>query len=333
MTTLVLYLTEDGQAELINNELMELGPVELSEVCFGSGSWVPDPDENGIVAISELDTEIKSLDAIAGNVLDSNRLHITAKDISDDEYDVSEIGIRTSTGTLFAVGSWADPVISKAAAMLLVSFDLVVSGNALESITIEDISFSNPEATETIKGIVELATSAEVIAGSDGVRAVTPAGLAALTASTSRRGLVELLTNDEALAGTDTERALTAAALLHVLQNITLSKRQTIAQQTITATDLYEFDHALGARPRFIQMFLVCLDAEHGYGVGDIVPIPCHVAGEASSAAKGHAVKVTSSKIYLSIDTNHGMLLHEWNNTSNFEAARNKWAAFFEVAL
>jgi len=37
-----------------------------------------------------------------------------------------------------------------------------------------------PDATEAAKGIVELASSAEVIAGTDALRAVTPAGLAAI---------------------------------------------------------------------------------------------------------------------------------------------------------
>jgi len=46
-----------------------------------------------------------------------------------------------------------------------------------------------PDASETVKGIIELATSAEAQAGSDTVRAVTPAGLlAALNALTLGRG-------------------------------------------------------------------------------------------------------------------------------------------------
>lgn len=69
-------------------------------------------------------------------------------------------------------------------------------------------------ATTALRGVVELATSAEVQAGTDGTRAVTAATLASLTASVTRAGLVELATNAEAQAGTDTERALTVAALV-----------------------------------------------------------------------------------------------------------------------
>jgi len=42
-----------------------------------------------------------------------------------------------------------------------------------------DLSFSVPDASASTKGAVELATTAEALAGSDTARAVTPAGLAA----------------------------------------------------------------------------------------------------------------------------------------------------------
>lgn len=74
-------------------------------------------------------------------------------------------------------------------------------------------SVTVPDASETVKGIVELATNAEVVAGTDTVRAVTPAGLASLTATDARRGLVELATNAETQAGTATDRAVTPANL------------------------------------------------------------------------------------------------------------------------
>ena len=42
-----------------------------------------------------------------------------------------------------------------------------------------DLTFTVPDASATVKGAVELATTAEALAGSDSERAVTPAGLAA----------------------------------------------------------------------------------------------------------------------------------------------------------
>lgn len=69
------------------------------------------------------------------------------------------------------------------------------------------------DATETVSGVVELATTAEAQAGTDAIRAVTPAGLAAYVpvASETVAGKVELATNAEVQTGTDTTRAVTPA--------------------------------------------------------------------------------------------------------------------------
>jgi len=72
---------------------------------------------------------------------------------------------------------------------------------------------SVPDASETVEGIVELATSAETITGTDAVRVVTPAGLQAKVASATALGIVELATDAETITGTDTIRAITPANL------------------------------------------------------------------------------------------------------------------------
>jgi len=79
-----------------------------------------------------------------------------------------------------------------------------------------DIITSNPtvpDATTTVKGIVELATNAETQAGTDTVRAVTPAALASVTATETRAGLIELATDAEVQSGTDSNLAVTPAGL------------------------------------------------------------------------------------------------------------------------
>ncbi|MFT0892739.1 phage tail protein [Pseudochelatococcus sp. G4_1912] len=79
-------------------------------------------------------------------------------------------------------------------------------------------------ATTDDRGLIELATNAEVQAGTDTIRAVTPASLSARTATIDRTGLVELATTSEATAGTDATRAVTpsglAAALLAIPEGI-----------------------------------------------------------------------------------------------------------------
>lgn len=68
-------------------------------------------------------------------------------------------------------------------------------------------------ASDTVAGIVELATNAEAQAGTDTARAVTPAALASVTATDTRAGLIELATSAEAQTGTDTARAITPATM------------------------------------------------------------------------------------------------------------------------
>ena len=68
-----------------------------------------------------------------------------------------------------------------------------------------------PDASSTVKGIVELATATETQTGTDVVRAVTPAGLASRNATTTRQGLVERATQAEADSGADTTRYMPSA--------------------------------------------------------------------------------------------------------------------------
>lgn len=77
---------------------------------------------------------------------------------------------------------------------------------------------ASESATETARGVIELATNAEVQTGTDTERAVTPAGLASLTSTTARRGLVEIATTAETQAYTDTDRAITPGGLSAAFQ-------------------------------------------------------------------------------------------------------------------
>lgn len=67
------------------------------------------------------------------------------------------------------------------------------------------------DASTTVKGIVQLATGSETIAGVENTKAITPAGLQLLTATELRRGIIELATEAEVMAGVDTIKAVTAA--------------------------------------------------------------------------------------------------------------------------
>lgn len=84
-----------------------------------------------------------------------------------------------------------------------------------------------PNASDTQKGIVELATIGEVTAGTDNSRAVTPAslkdGLVLPTASDTQKGIVELASSGETSTGTDATRAVTPAGLAPTVSGINSS--------------------------------------------------------------------------------------------------------------
>jgi phage-related tail fiber protein len=108
-----------------------------------------------------------------------------------------------------------------------------------------------PDASETVKGIAELATLVEVATGTDTTRIVTPAGvkqetdaIRALNATETTEGLVELATLAEVATGTDSLRAVTPAG---VRQERTALKDEILGAGVPAALDtLDELAAALG---------------------------------------------------------------------------------------
>jgi hypothetical protein len=103
-----------------------------------------------------------------------------------------------------------------------------------------------PQATETVQGKIELATAAEVITGTDTERAVTPAGLAGLTATTLRAGLVPLATNIDTSTGVSTTRAVTPAGLKSVTN--VLRTQSTFADAAARSTTSPAFIGQIGVQ-------------------------------------------------------------------------------------
>ncbi len=104
-----------------------------------------------------------------------------------------------------------------------------------------------PDATDVVKGKVELATNTECTTGTDTTRAVTPAGLAAAIAaagaapppdaSTTVKGIVELATNAECTTGTDAVRAVTPAGLAAAIAAAVVAATTTVAGKVELATN------------------------------------------------------------------------------------------------
>lgn len=187
MSASSMLITDAGIAEVINAEKNGTAPVVLTHVGLGTGQYEPTSD------LTALKAEFKRLSTISGGAVGDNRIHVSVNDASNDAYTVYEVGIFTASGTLFAVAARKIPIIQKAAvseAYLSIDFD--VNNLDPDSVTIGDTNFPLNGATSEKRGIVELATAAETIAGRDGSRVVTPAGLSARTATTERTGLVRI---------------------------------------------------------------------------------------------------------------------------------------------
>lgn len=219
MASIQVLITDAGIAEVTNAESTGTAPVVLSHIGFGYGQYTATKGQTA------LKSEFKRLETSGGVSVADNVVHVSIHDSSDDEYTVYEMGVFTQSGTLFAVYSQNTPIIEKSTVShALISLDVVLSNVNPQSITVGNTDFVLNAATTEREGIIELATSDEVIAGTDALRAVTPATLKALTGTTSRKGLVELATDVEAIAGKNANVVMTAytvqVAIKDRIQNV-----------------------------------------------------------------------------------------------------------------
>ena len=169
-----LLVTNAGLAALVNAEQTGTESVVIGSIQFGSGQYTPTADQTA------LRTPITTLTALSGGAVSEHTIHVTAEDESTATYTVNEIGVFLSDGTLFAVGSQNTPILQKASgAIALLSVDIALADHSAAAVTVGDTNFFNPPATTEIKGVIEIATDAEVLTGADTSRAVTPAHLKA----------------------------------------------------------------------------------------------------------------------------------------------------------
>ena len=208
--------------------------------------------------------QTKQITTISGLTTDLKSVHLTVRDETADAYTLKSFGLYLANGTLFAIYGQPDAIIVKTAAVVVnLAIDITFATIDAAALTFGDTNFVNPDATTAIKGVVELATSAETITGTDAGRVVTPAGLwAAFTsmltsfgvwrasndgagsgldadlldgnhaaafvkttdvATTIAKGAVELATSAETLTGTDATRAVTPAGFLSAFNSLLAS--------------------------------------------------------------------------------------------------------------
>ncbi|MBD3611116.1 MAG: hypothetical protein HUJ13_01605 [Hydrogenovibrio crunogenus] len=197
---LQITVTDAGRAE------MSAGGIQITEVGLGSGKYAADP------AQTALQNETKRLSSISGLVISNDTIHITIKDDTADIYAVSELGLYTASGTLFAVYSdQANDFIEKlSGSTLMLAVDIKLSNIDVSNISFGSTDFANPPASETVSGVAKAATQSDTDTGTDDTKFITPKKLKAWVkqATESVFGLVKLSSSAQALAGTDTITAM-----------------------------------------------------------------------------------------------------------------------------
>lgn len=178
MAELPIVITDQGRAEHINAENTGTEKLKIVEVRLGSGQYEVGEGTKSQTALQE---EFKPIETIAGEVVADDTIHVSILDEGDDVYSVGEFGLYTESGTLYAVYSqpaeqgW---IIEKAApSTLLLAVDIILDSLDANVLEFGDLTILNPPASETIAGVLRLASSQHVVDGDSHDRAVTPAGL------------------------------------------------------------------------------------------------------------------------------------------------------------
>lgn len=170
MAALAMMITDAGFDAIVAAESGGTDEIRITQIGLTSTPFIAAP------TIDALPGEFKRIDAVSGQAVSANVIHVTAYDPSPEVYDVTGIGIYTQEEVLLAVFSAAaEAVLSKAQlATSLIMFDIAFANNMAALIEFGDALFLNPPASETVKGVAEIADNAEADAGEDDTRIMTP---------------------------------------------------------------------------------------------------------------------------------------------------------------
>lgn len=111
------------------------------------------------------------------------------------------------------------------------------------------LEVNRDQATETVLGLVEIATQTETNDGVSDTTAVTPLKLAGRTATESRTGIAEIATQAETNTGTDDSRIVTPLKL-----KTNLATYKYAANVSVTTAGAYTVTHNLGTTDVMVKV-------------------------------------------------------------------------------
>ncbi len=240
MATFMLTITEAGLDALVDAQNGATEAIVITALGLSAEAVTISP------TLEALPGEFKRIGTISGESASETVIHLNALDASEDTYDVRSIGLFLADGTLFAAFTAPGGALifrKVDIASFLFSVDIAFSEAVADDIQFGDTTFLYPPATESKKGVAEIATQPEVDAGADDERIITPLKLAhrltALltpilqdianeitargTADTSLQGLITALT----------ARTISGAGLVTGGGNLSANRTLTVTAATL----------------------------------------------------------------------------------------------------
>ncbi|MGN4063587.1 phage tail protein [Burkholderia gladioli] len=164
-----IRVTDAGRAALVAQGNTGTNEHRVTEIGLCSAAFVFDP------AMTVMPNERKRVNTFGGKNVAKDTIHVTIQDTTSDQYSLYGYGLYLENGVLAAVYVQSTPIMEKSpAAYLMLSSDMQFVSIDAAKLVFGDASFLNPPASETVQGVIELATQEEVNEGKDALRALTP---------------------------------------------------------------------------------------------------------------------------------------------------------------
>lgn len=209
MIALTLVITRAGMAKFTAAQLTTGLDLTIAAVGLTDQPIVAAP------TLEALPGEFRRLTMVSGKQVGDAVVHLTMRDDAEVGYTARGFGLFLPDGTLFAAYGQNEPLFQKSPrATFLAAIDIAFPTGDITRLTFGNTDFLNPPATTETKGVVELATEAEALAGTDMLRPA-PVGVTTklLNAAEGRlKALIDVVSTSVAALSGSVSQALDGLA-------------------------------------------------------------------------------------------------------------------------